>query len=86
MIHDARTTLDRDWDGLQAHELAHQWFGELVTCRTWADIWLNESFATYFQAMWDEHRLGRDAFLYLDVKENQDAYFGSWRQGYAVPS
>lgn len=85
MIHDARTTLDRDWDGLQAHELAHQWFGDLVTCRTWADIWLNESFATYFQAMWDEHRLGRDAFLYLDVRNNQNAYFGSWNQGIRRP-
>ena len=85
MIHDRRTTLDRDWDGLQAHELAHQWFGDYVTCRTWADIWLNESFATYFQAMWDEHRLGRDAFLYLDVKGNQDAYMGSWRQNYRRP-
>ena len=85
MIHDRRTTLDRDWDGLQAHELAHQWFGNYVTCRTWADLWLNESFATYFQAMWDEHRLGRDAFLYLDVKGNQDAYMGTWRQGYRRP-
>ncbi len=85
MIHDARTTLDRDWDGLQAHELAHQWFGDYVTTRTWADIWLNESFATYFQAMWDEHRLGRDEFLYRDVKSNQDAYFGSWRQGVRRP-
>jgi aminopeptidase N len=85
MIHDRRTTLDRDWDGLQAHELAHQWFGDYVTARTWADIWLNESFATYFQALWDEHRLGRDAFLYLDVKGNQDAYMGSWRQNYRRP-
>ncbi len=85
MIHDRRTTLDRDWDGLQAHELAHQWFGDYVTARTWADIWLNESFATYFQAMWDEHRLGRAAFLYLDVKGNQDAYMGSWRQNYRRP-
>jgi aminopeptidase N len=85
MIHDARTKLDRDWDGLQAHELAHQWFGDLVTCRTWADIWLNESFATYFQAMWDEYRLGRDDFLYLDVRSNQNAYFGSWRQGLRRP-
>lgn len=85
MIHDARTTLDRDWDGLQAHELAHQWFGDYVTTRTWADIWLNESFATYFQALWDEHRLGRDEFLYRDVKSNQDAYFGSWRQNVRRP-
>ena len=85
MIHDARTTLDRDWDGLQAHELAHQWFGDLVTCRTWADIWLNESFATYFQAMWNEHRLGKDNFLYLDVRSNQNAYFGSWAQGLRRP-
>jgi aminopeptidase N len=85
MIHDARTTLDRDWDGLQAHELAHQWFGDYVTCRTWADIWLNESFATYFQAMWNEHRLGRDEFLYRDVKGSQNAYFGSWGQGIRRP-
>ncbi len=85
MIHDARTTLDRDWDGLQSHELAHQWFGDYVTTRSWSDIWLNESFATYFQAMWDEHRLGRDEFLYRDVKSNQDAYFGSWRQNVRRP-
>jgi aminopeptidase N len=85
MILDARSNLDRDTDGLQSHELAHQWFGDYVTCRTWADIWLNESFATYFQAMWDEHRYGRDDFLYRDVKSNQEAYFGSWRQGNRRP-
>ncbi|MDT4966612.1 MAG: aminopeptidase [Acidobacteriota bacterium] len=85
MIHDARTTLDRDTDGLQSHELAHQWFGDLVTCRSWSDIWLNESFATYFQAMWDEHRYGRDDFLYRDVKGNQDAYYGTWAQGNRRP-
>ena len=85
MIHDARFELDNDSDGLQSHELAHQWFGDYVTCRSWSDIWLNESFATYFQAMWDEHRLGRDDFLYLDVKGNQDAYFGAWRNGQRRP-
>jgi aminopeptidase N len=78
MIHDARTELDSDTDGLQSHELAHQWFGDYLTCRSWSDIWLNESFATYFQAMWDEHRLGHDAFLYLDVKGNQDQYYQAW--------
>jgi aminopeptidase N len=85
MIHDARFELDADSDGLQSHELAHQWFGDYVTCRTWADIWLNESFATYFQAMWDEHRLGRDDFLYLDVKGNQDAYYAAWRNNIRRP-
>ncbi len=55
MIHDARTELDSTSDSLQSHELAHQWFGDYATCRSWSDIWLNESFATYFQAMWDGH-------------------------------
>jgi aminopeptidase N len=85
MIHDARTELDSNTDGLQAHELAHQWFGDYVTCRDWSDIWLNESFATYFQAMWDEHKLGGDDFLYSDVKANQDAYLAAWKQGNRHP-
>ena len=85
MIHDARTELDSNTDGLQAHELAHQWFGDYVTCRDWSDIWLNESFATYFQAMWDEHKLGGDDFLYSDVKANQDAYLVAWKLGNRHP-
>jgi aminopeptidase N len=85
MIHDARTELDQTSDGLQAHELAHQWFGDYLTCRTWSDIWLNESFATYFQAMWDEHSLGHEDFLYSDVKSNQDQYFGAWNRGQRRP-
>jgi aminopeptidase N len=85
MIHDARTELDQTSDGLQAHELAHQWFGDYLTCRNWSDIWLNESFATYFQAMWDEYKLGANDFLYSDVKANQDSYFGAWRQGNRRP-
>jgi aminopeptidase N len=85
MIHDARTELDSNTDGLQSHELAHQWFGDYVTCRDWSDIWLNESFATYFQAMWDEHKLGGDDFLYSDVKANQDAYLTAWKQGNRRP-
>jgi len=85
MIHDARTELDSNTDGLQSHELAHQWFGDYVTCRDWSDIWLNESFATYFQAMWDEHKLGSDDFFYSDVKANQDAYLNAWKQGNRHP-
>jgi aminopeptidase N len=85
MIHDARYELDSTSDGLEAHELAHQWFGDYVTARNWSDIWLNESFATYFQAMWDEYKLGSDDFLYSDIKANQDSYFSAWKQGSRRP-
>jgi len=85
MIHDARAELDSTADGLESHELAHQWFGDYVTCRSWSDIWLNESFATYFQAMWDEHHLGHDDFLYLDVKANQESYYQAWGRGQRRP-
>lgn len=56
------TDHDRTIEGLLAHELAHQWFGDLVTCRTWADLWLNEGFATYYQKLWTLHALGPDRF------------------------
>jgi len=85
MIHDARTELDQTSDSLESHELAHMWFGDYITCRNWSDIWLNESFATYFQALWDEHSLGLDDFLYVDVKGDQDQYFNAWAQGSRRP-
>ena len=49
--------------GLIAHELAHQWWGNMVTCHAWTEFWLNEGFATYMAAAYREHRFGRDAYL-----------------------
>ncbi|MCA8910395.1 MAG: HEAT repeat domain-containing protein, partial [Planctomycetes bacterium] len=67
-LHDERAALDFSSDPLNSHELAHQWFGDYVTCRDWSHAWLNESFATYFEAMWQEHAYGDDEFeYYLDA-------------------
>jgi aminopeptidase N len=51
-------------DGLISHELTHQWFGDLVTCRDWAHTWLNEGFATFGATLWQEHEYGADAAAY----------------------
>lgn len=63
-LHDERAHLDFSSDPLVSHELAHQWFGDLLTCRDWSQAWLNEGFATYFECVWREADLGYDEYLY----------------------
>jgi aminopeptidase N len=60
---------------LNAHEMAHQWFGNYVTCKDWSHLWLNEGFATYYAHLYEAHKFGRDELLYGLYTDARDAIF-----------
>lgn len=77
-----RELLDANDQSTIAHELFHHWFGDLVTCESWSNLPLNESFANYSQYLWDEYRYGLDE-ADLHAEEEADGYFQSAQmQGY----
>jgi aminopeptidase N len=81
---DERASLDITSDDLIAHELAHQWFGDLVTCRDWSEGWLNEGFATFAEHLWREHSEGRDAYEY-GLLTDLESYLGEAQGRYRRP-
>lgn len=75
-MHDERALIDSTPDWLIAHELGHQWWGDLVTCKDWAHLWLNEGFASYCEILWAEHKLGKDERDYRLVEKHRLARSG----------
>ncbi len=74
---DARELVDENvWEGTIAHELFHQWFGDLVTAESWSNLTVNESFADYSQTIWMENSRGKDDGDYENYK-GLSAYLSS---------
>lgn len=86
-LHDARAHLDFSSDPLVSHELAHQWFGDLLTCRDWSHGWLNEGFATFMERVWIENSSAEDGgideasyYSLMDLREYQEEDAHAYRR------
>lgn len=80
-LHDERADPDYSSTDLVSHELGQHWFGDFVQSRDWANIWLNEGFATYMEALYTQHHEGNDAYRFaiyqdqlLAQQEDQELY------------
>src|SRR5215210_7743249 len=83
-LHDARAALDFTSEGLVAHEAAHQWFGDLVTCEDWSTVWLNEGFADYFTALYKRSAHGDDEYAF-EVDSLRESYLSEDSEDYRRP-
>ena len=80
LLADERASLDYTPEPVVAHELVHQWHGDMLAIRDWSQTWLKESFATYFEAVWTQHDRGEDEFR-AELHANLEAYLAADKRG-----
>ena len=84
VIHNRRAEQDFSWEKTIAHEAAHQWWGDLITLRSWEHTWLNESFGTYSDYLYWRHAKGEDEGAY-ELLKKKNAYLREVRTRYMRP-
>jgi aminopeptidase N len=84
VIQDRRAEQDFSWESVLAHEIAHQWWGDLITLREWSHTWLNESFGTYADYLWTRHESGDDEGAWA-LAGKKNAYLREARTRYMRP-
>ncbi|HKV85310.1 MAG TPA: M1 family metallopeptidase, partial [Ktedonobacterales bacterium] len=80
LLADARASLDFTPEPVVAHELVHQWHGDMLAVRDWSHTWLKESFATYFEAVWTQVDRGEDEFR-TELSDNLHSYLAADARG-----
>lgn len=81
---DKRAFKDHNYISVNTHELAHQWFGDLVTARSPAHHWLQESFATYYGALFEKHKFGEDYYAWVRKNQASSALNASIKNDYPI--